>query len=219
MGCKGSKQAEAPKSESASSTLLTEPEESKGEAPATQASALETTPKEVAANAPAEKIERSPNEAPATKGSDPETAAKEVAANATARNAEEPPKEAPSDAITAKAEEAMETQGALKSGPDATVTKIEEVKSKEAATEEASATGLPAQASNDEITTALEEAPIAADKMVSEKVAETDAASKAEVTESAVSVAAADAAVAGKQGGCFSYCTATEAETQLVVQN
>jgi len=36
---------------------------------------------------------------------------------------------------------------------------------------------------------------------------------------SAMSVAAADAAVAGKQGGCFSYRTATESQSEIVVQN
>jgi len=68
-------------------------------------------------------------------------------------------------------------------------------------------------------TTAPEEAPTAAEKVVAEKAVEADDASKAEITESAVSVAAADAAVSGKQGGCFSYCTATEAQTEIVVQN
>merc|ERR1712106_1297104 len=173
---------------------------------------------EVVANAPAEKVEETPNEAPATQGGAPETTTQEVVANATAKKAEESPKEARADAITAKAEEAVETQGAPKSTPNATVIKAEEVKTEEASTEEASATGLPRQANNDETTTA-DELPIFAEKMVAEKIAEADAASKAEVIESAVSVAAADAAVAGKQGGCFSYCNATEAQTEIVVQN
>merc|ERR1712204_50222 len=163
-------------------------------------------------------VEETPNEAPATQGGAPETTTQEVVANATAKKAEESPKEARADAITAKAEEAVETEGAPKSTPDATVTQAGEVNTEEAATEEASATGLPTQASNDE-TTSPDEVPIAAEKMVAEKIAEADTASKAEVTESAVSVAAADAAVADKQGGCFSYCTATEAQTEIVVQN
>merc|ERR1712086_828880 len=134
-------------------------------------------------------------EAPATQASAPETTPKEVVAV-----------------------EAVETQGAPKSTLDATVTKAEEVKTEEAATEEASAAGLPTQASNDETTTP-DEVPIATEKMAAVKIAESHAASKAEVTEPAVSVAAADAPVAGKQGGCFSYCTATEAQTEIVVQN
>jgi len=196
MGCKGSKSAEAPKSErqrqvqqrQASTTLLTKSDEPKAEMPVTQAPA-------------------------------PETTRKEGVEDATAKKTEESPKEAPADVITAKAEEAAETQGAPKSFPDATVTKAEEMKREEAATEDGSATGLPAPASNDETTTAPEEAPMVAEKMVAERAAEADDKSKAEVTESSVSVAAADAAVAGKQGGCFSYCTATEAQTEIVVQN
>jgi len=74
MGCKRSKQAEAPKSETASSTLLTKPEEPKGKVPATQASVPETTPKELVANATAEKAQKTLNEASATQGSVPETA-------------------------------------------------------------------------------------------------------------------------------------------------
>merc|ERR1712086_909651 len=87
--------------------------------------------------------------------------------------------------------EAVETQGAPKSTLDATVTKAEEVKTEEAATEEASAAGLPTQASNDETTTP-DQVPIATAKMVA-VIAEADAAS---------------------EGGCFSYCTATEAQTE-----
>merc|ERR1712194_298778 len=98
-------------------------------------------------------------------------------------------------------------------------TKAEEVKAEESAAEEAPAKGQPTLASNEETTASPDEVPIAAESVVTEKIAECDAASIAEVTESAVSVAAADAAVAGKQGGCFSYCTATEAQTEIVVQN
>merc|ERR1712194_951856 len=95
---------------------------------------------------------------------------------------------------------------------DAAVTMAKEVKTEEPATEEASATGQPTEASKGETTTAPDEVPIAAEKLVAEKTAGADAASKAKVTESAVSVAAADAAFAGKESGCFSYCTATEAQ-------
>jgi len=213
MGCKGSIPAEEPKSEAANSTLSTIPKEPKGEAPATQASAPETTPKEVVANAPAEKVQRE-----FTFGCAPSTTTQDVVGNAAAKKAEESSKEAPADAITAKAEEAVETQDAPKSALDATETKAEEVKTEEAATEEASATGLPTQASNDE-TTSPDEVPIATEKMVAEKIAEADTASKADVPESSVSVAAADAPVASKHGGCLSYCTATEAQTEIVVQN
>merc|ERR1712106_220008 len=121
--------------------------------------------------------------------------------------------------LAAKAEDAAKTQEAQKSTPDATVTKAEEVKTEESATEEAPATGQPTQASIEETTAAPDEVPIAAESMATKKIAESDAASKAEVTESVVSVAAPDAAVAGKQGGCFSYCTATEAQSEIVVQN
>merc|ERR1719491_635342 len=114
--------------------------------------------------------------------------------------------------------DSAETQEALKSTLDATAMKVKELKTEEPATAEASATGQPTEASNEETTAVPDEIPIAAEKVVAEKIAETAAASKAEVTESAVSVAVADAAVAGKQGGCFSYCTATEAQTEIVVQ-
>merc|ERR1712204_135025 len=109
-------------------------------------------------------VEETPNEAPATQGGAPETTTKEVVGNATAKKVEESPKEARADAITAKAEEAVETQGAPKSTLNATVTKAEEVKTEEAATEEASAAGLSTQASNDE-TTRPDEVPIATEKM------------------------------------------------------
>merc|ERR1712129_176098 len=159
------------------------------------------------------------NEAPATQGSAHKTTTKEVVTDVAAKKAEGTPNETPADAITAKAEEAAETQEVLKPTLDATATKAEEVKIEEPAIAEASATGQATEASNEETTAAPDEVPIAAEKVVAEKIAEADAASKAEVTESAVSVAVADAAVAGKQGGCLSYCTATEAQTEIVVQN
>merc|ERR1712204_69226 len=144
---------------------------------------------------------------------------KEVIAYVTAKRPKETSNEALADPFTAQAEEAAETQDAQKSTPDATATKAEGVKTEESATEEAPATGQPTLASNEETTASPYEVPIAAESMMTEKIAESDAASKAEVTESAVSVAAADANVAGNQGGCFSYCTATEAQNEIVVQN
>jgi len=219
MGCKGSKPAEAPKSETASSTLLAKPEEPKGEVPATEASDPEIPPKEVAANAPVEKAEEQTTKEPAAQGSVLETTTKDRAASATVKKADESPKEAPADAVTAGVEESAAPQEAPKPIVDATVTKAEEAKSKEATTEEGSATGLPVQVRNDETATSPEEVPAATEKMVAGKVAEADAASKEEATESTVSVATVDVAVAGKQGGCFSYCTATEAQNEIVVQN
>jgi len=122
MGCTGSKAAEAPKSEVASSTLLANPDEPKGEVPVATRKERVAARKERVANATAGKIEETANELPATQGSAPETTTKKVAANATTMEDEEPPKEVPGDAITAKVEEAAETQGAPKSSPDATVT-------------------------------------------------------------------------------------------------
>jgi len=218
MGCNGSKPAAVPKSDVASSTLLTNLEEPKGEAPATEASAPQTPSKEVAAKASAEEIRETTKEVPAAQGSVPGTTTKEVAANATAKKAGEHPKEVPADAIAAKVVQAAETQEAPKPTMDVTVTKAEREKSEEAATEEGSATGLPGQAHTDKTTTSPEEV-LAAEKMVAEKAAEADAASKEEVAESTVSVATVDSAVAGKQGVCFSYCTTTEAQNEIVVQN
>merc|ERR1712106_195160 len=134
-----------------------------------------------------------------------------------AKRLEETQNEMPADAITAKAEESAGTQEVPKSTLDAAGTMAKEVKTEEPATEVASATGQPTEVIKEETTTAPDEVPTAAEKVVAEKTAEADAASKAEVTESAVSVAAADAAFAGKKGGCFSYCTASEAQTEIVV--
>lgn len=219
MGCKGSKPAEAPKSETASSTLLAKPEEPKGKVPATEASDPEIPPKEVAANAPVKKAEEQTKKEPAAQGSVLETTTKDSAASATVEKADGSPKEASADAVTSGADESAAPQEAPKPIVDTTVMKAEEVKSKEATTEKGSATGLPAQVHNDETTAAPEETRAGAEKAVAEKVAEAAASSKAEAPKSAVSVGAADAIVYGKPSGCFSYCTATEAHTEIVVQN
>merc|ERR1712194_460762 len=153
-----------------------------------------------------------------TQDSAPETSTREVIADVTAKKPKETSNEALADPLTAKAEEAAETQEAQKSTPDGTVTQAEEVKTEESSAEEAPPTGQPTLASNEETIASPDEVPIAAESMVTEKIAESGAAGKVEVTESAVSAAAADAAVAGKQGGCFSYCTATEAQNEIVVQ-
>lgn len=219
MGCKGSKAAEAPKSEVASSTLLTKPDEPKGKVPVTEAPVPETIPKEVGANATEGKAEEIWHEVPATQGSAPETTTSKVAATTTLTKTKETMKEDLTDAIAGKAQEAAETQGAPESSTDATLMKAEELKREEAAAGKGSATGLPVTAGNDEMRAAPEEALTANGGVLAEKAAVADDASKAEATGSAVLVAAADAAVAGKHGGCLSYCTATEAQTEIVVHH
>jgi len=214
MGCKGSKLAEAPKTEPAPSTLLTKPDEFKGGAPETQASARGTNPKELVANASSQKAEEKVNEAPVTQG----TALPKWLLSMPSRKKPKKSKGTPADAIIAKFQEVAEPQEAPKSTPDVTVTKAEDVKTGEPA-DEACATGQPMQVSNDEKMTTLDEVPIAAEGEVAGKIHEADAAGKAEVVESAASLAAADAVLAGKQVACFSYCTATEAQTEIVVQN
>jgi len=209
MGCKGSKPAEAPKSGAASPTLLTKPEEPKAEVRETQAAPPETTPTEVAGNANVETAKETPSEALAQDFA-PEISKEEVGGDATAQRPEESLNKTSADATSAKAEEAAETQEPLKSTRDATLMK---------ARNRPSDREQPRTGSIEKATAAPDGVPIAAEKVLAEKVAEAGAASKEEVTDAAVPGSAADAALAGKQGGCFSYCTAAEAQTEIVVQN
>lgn len=235
MGCKGSKAAETPKSEGA--TLLNKPDESmssslhfntllslgilcrsKVDAAKTQAPSSETTPTKVAGDASLEKAKESPCEAPATQGLNPESSTEVVVDRATAQKTGKLLNELPGDAILAKAEEAVETQEAPKFNLDATVMKAEDMKMEALACQETSATEQPREGSNEEPTETPDEVRIAAETVLAEKTAEADATSKEEVTEPAVSVASADAALAGKQGGCFGYCSSAEAQTEILVQ-
>lgn len=178
MGCKGSKAAEAPKSEVACSTLLTRPDETKEQAAATQGSATAKASEEIVADSSVETGEEALNGAA-------------VGAN------------------TLKAKETVEA-------PNDTVTKAEEVKT-ELAAEKASATGQPTAACNDEKTAAQDDFAIAVE-VVADKAVEADIARKAVMAESAVTSAVANDGDAGQYRGCLSYCTSTEAQTEIICQ-
>jgi len=211
MGCKGSKAAEAPKPEEkvGSVTLLQEPgadsktqqpEEPKGEAPATQGSATETADQEAVAGSTAEKAKETGTAVPA--------AADVMKAQETPKIEEAPT--ATSDATTTKAEEVRPLESPAEPSAE---------EAAQAATAEASAAPLAAQAIDDAKVAALDQSPVVAEGVVAEKLAEAAAGGKAEDAEIEVSAAATDAAGARKQAGCLQYCVATEAQNEIVVHN
>lgn len=194
MGCTGSKKAaQAPKTEEkAASTLLQEPGAVKSEEPKAEAPATQVT-----ATEPAD------TEAAGTKA--PADTAK---AEETVETQEAPAPNATTDATLAKAEEVQ-------------AAKSEELSAKEpgqGASEEASAAAEATPASTDEKIAAPDASPIVADGDVVEKLPEDAVVAKTEVAEVAVSLAAADATAAAKQGGCLGFCAATEAQSEITVQ-
>jgi len=199
MGCNGSKPAEAPKSahKAAKAILLQEP----------------------GADSKAPQSEEPKEHATATQGPAIETGTKEVVATAAVEKAQETANAIPADANSAKAETPGQTQEAQNSTPDATRTNTEELKTEQAATEKASAKVQTRQEGKNQKSAALNEIPSAAAGVAVEKVAEAETTGKAEVAEVVVLAAEPDAAAADKKSGCFSYCTVTEAQTEIVVQD
>jgi len=193
MGCVGSKttQASKPNDKVAGSTLLTEPiADSKEIAPVASRLGLLTQP-----------------DAAVAEGSATETASKEVVVAAPVDESKMCESEAPADANASKDDDEVKTKA-----EEVEVTKeAARGATEESNTQEQLVDEQAAQANDQEKVEVPEESAVVTED--EEKLAqEADAAAQ-------VSVVVATTAPGSQKGGCLNFCRATEAQTEIVVEN
>jgi hypothetical protein len=139
---------------------------------------------------------------PAAEVSTTETASKEAVVDAPAEDAKVTEGDAPADANSAEADQKVETRA-----EEAEATK----EPAQGAAEEGNAQEQITDAATTQEVEAPEETPVVTE-------GEEELAQEADAT-APVSVVAAPTAPGSQKGGCLNFCLATEAQTEIVVEN